>query len=145
MSTDDVEKTTIENTVAISKLTAIAEQTSKDVDKMVSHLDKLLPMHTRVEGLEADVKELKDENNEGIRGKTLTWIVRGLILTFIAFGSFILLGLHDEQTEFKTYKATDEERHKNIDEDIAELKAHTNRNYGFIQGRGSQKIEKIPK
>jgi len=46
---DDRRKTshseTLENTVAIGKLTAIQERTTNDVDKLVRHIEKILPVH----------------------------------------------------------------------------------------------------
>jgi hypothetical protein len=49
---EDVEKLSIENMQQIATLTQIAESTSNDVDKLVRHMDKALPIIEKVESLE---------------------------------------------------------------------------------------------
>ncbi len=42
---------TIENTVAIGKLVTISERTTLDVDKLVKHIEKFLPVHEKLSNL----------------------------------------------------------------------------------------------
>ena len=42
---------TIDNTVAIAQLTAISERTTLDVDKLVKHIEKFLPVHEKLANL----------------------------------------------------------------------------------------------
>ena len=42
---------TIDNSVAIGKLVAIQERTTEDVDKLVRHIERFLPVHERLSNL----------------------------------------------------------------------------------------------
>jgi len=42
---------TIDNTVAIGQLVALQERTTKDVDKLVTHIEKFLPVHSKLANL----------------------------------------------------------------------------------------------
>ena len=42
---------TIDNSKAIAKLTAISERTTLDVDKLVKHIEKILPVHEQIANL----------------------------------------------------------------------------------------------
>lgn len=52
------EKMTQENTLAIRELTVIATQTSQDVDRLITHLDKV-PV-VRIVSLEKRMKDIED-------------------------------------------------------------------------------------
>lgn len=52
MTPENLEKMTMNNTVSIATLTEIATNTSKDVDKLVKHMNAALPIHEKVESLE---------------------------------------------------------------------------------------------
>jgi len=45
---------TIENTVAIGKLVTLSGQTTKDVDRLVRHIEKFLPVHETI----ANIKKI---------------------------------------------------------------------------------------
>jgi len=67
MSPDDLENLAIKNTQSISTLTEIAKNTSKDVDKLVKHMDAVLPVATRVDNLNARVTSLETSRTYAIR------------------------------------------------------------------------------
>ena len=44
-------KETQENSIAIGKLVAISERTTKDIDRLVSHIEEMLPVHSQIIGI----------------------------------------------------------------------------------------------
>ncbi len=77
MSPEDIEKTTIENARAIGELTVIAKQTSKDVDKLITHLDTV-PL-SRIVSMEKRVAKTEESVKSFISGSVVRWGIGGLI------------------------------------------------------------------
>jgi hypothetical protein len=50
----ELSQETLENSKAIARLTAISENTTKDIDKLVKHIDKILPVHEQI----ANIKKI---------------------------------------------------------------------------------------
>lgn len=65
---------TIENTVAIGQLIAVSERTTNDVDKIIRHIEKILPVH-------AEISNLKK-------------LLYGTVLVAIAYGSWMAIEYH---------------------------------------------------
>lgn len=88
MRQEDVERTTVANAIAIERLTVVVERTSKDVDKVVKHLDEMLPFKAELDGVSKDVDELKASRTRwawsafGILGTiigTLIYVIKDLL------------------------------------------------------------------
>ena len=85
MSPEDIEATTIDNAKAIGQLTIIAKQTSKDVDKLITHLDTV-PL-TRIVSTEKRLTRIEDAIKTFISGSVVRWGIGGLIT---ALGLYVL-------------------------------------------------------
>ena len=86
MSPEDIERTTIGNAQAIGELTVIAKQTSKDVDKLITHLDSLPT--ARIVSLEKRTKDAEEKIKTFIPGATIKWVMSGiatLLLGYVAY------------------------------------------------------------
>jgi len=119
----------VDNAIAIKELTTIATQTTKDVDKIVLHLDKLIPVHTQLEYLVSEVAELKQENKLGISPSTLKSILAWGTLVIIAFGSWTEINHNTLKNNFDKHEATQKERDKNIDIDLKKQDSLLSRNF----------------
>ena len=65
---------TIENSIAIGKLVSLQERTTSDVDKLVNHIEKFLPVHTDISNI-----------------KKILW---GIIAITTSYGAWITLEYH---------------------------------------------------
>ncbi len=68
------------NTVAIAEIVVVVKQLTKDVDKMVTHLD-ILPV-VRVQSLEARMKKLEDACNKR------SWFAFSTMLTILGIFTY---------------------------------------------------------
>jgi len=84
----EVEKTTIDNAVAISRLTIIAEKTSKDVDKLITHLDNIPAV--RIVSLEKRISKVEDCCANSISKPLGKWIYSGTMGTIIGVFYYML-------------------------------------------------------
>jgi hypothetical protein len=123
----------VENALAIKELTTIAKQTTKDVDKIVLHLDKLIPVHTQLEYLISEVADLKEENKLGVRPKTLKSLLTWGAIVVIAFGSWIEVNHNILKNNLNTHKASQKEREKNIDSELKRQNSLLSRNFEHIK------------
>ena len=85
---------TIENTVAIAKLTAISERTTIDVDKLVKHIERILPVHEKLSNLKK--------------------ILYASITVGTLFCSWIAVEHFELKSHFHTHQAVEIEKHKEI-------------------------------
>ena len=91
MSPEDIEKTTIENAHAIGELTVIAKQTSKDVDKLINHLDmvpavRIVSIEKRTGKLEESINDLDAVNRGFVSGTVIRWsivLAAGAVLSYM--------------------------------------------------------------
>lgn len=128
-----ISQETIDNTVAIRELTTIAKQTTKDVDKIVLHLDKLIPVHTQLEHLVSEVSDIKRENNQGIRPKTLKSLLVWGALVVVAFGSWIETNHNSLKNSFTSHEAAQNEKEKITKKDLKKQDSLLNRNFERIK------------
>ncbi len=85
MTQEDMERTTINNAKAIGELTIIAKQTSKDVDKLITHLDAIPA--TRIIATEKRLQAIELKITTFISGTVVRWGIGGLVT---AAGLYIL-------------------------------------------------------
>ena len=91
MTTQEIEVTTIDNAKAIGELTLIAKQTSKDVDKLITHLDNA-PL-SRTVSLEKRVGKVEEVQKTFIPASFVKWALGGM------FTLCVLYVVHLEQVE----------------------------------------------
>ena len=123
----------VENALAIKELATIATQTTKDVDKIVIHLDKLIPVHSQLEGLVKEVKEMKEENRRGIRPATLKGLLAWGAIVVVAFGSWAETNHNTLKNNFNTHEATQKEKEKNVDSELKKQDSLLSRNFERIK------------
>ena len=80
---------TIDNTIAIGKLIAVQERTTDDVDKLVRHIEKFLPVHSKLANLRT--------------------ILFGVIFVALGFGTWITLDHFRLSGELATHIAVQAE------------------------------------
>lgn len=102
---------TIDNTVAISKLTVIAESTTKDVDRLVKHIDKFLPVHEMI----ANIKK----------------IIYSSLFVAIGFGTWITLEYFTLHSEVSTHIAVQNELNREIEEKLG----NNENQISYVKGR----------
>jgi len=94
--TDDRRKTshseTLENTVAIAKVTEMISSLTKDTDRLVKHVEKILPIHEVISNL-----------------KTLLYA--GLIVSS-SFGAWITIEHFNTKEKLATFMAVQETKHQ---------------------------------
>jgi len=87
MTPEKLEEMTIENAKSISSLTQIAMNTSSDVDKLVTHVDRVLTITAHTKSLHRRVDKLEGH---------LAWVVRvgivGLFSGLIGLIVFVFKG-----------------------------------------------------
>jgi len=98
MKQEEHEATTVSNTVAIGELTIIAKQTSKDVDKIVTNLDKLIPVHEKVANLRL--------------------ILFASIVVVIGFGTWLTIEYFQMKETLATHMAVQKQKEIQIENDI---------------------------
>jgi len=102
---------TVDNTVAIGQLTVISERTTKDVDRLVKHIEKILPIHEKLSNLKK--------------------ILYSTITLIFAFCCWISLEHFDLKSNFHSLEKVEAEKHKGIDKKI-----NTNTNQiTYLEGR----------
>jgi len=106
------EKNTQENTIAIAKLVEIVKNTSTDVDKIVTHLDKLLPIHTEI--------------------KYIKIFLAIYCSSTMAFASWITLLHFSTDKEFSNHRTADNKREVFIDTKLDRLEALSKKNENQI-------------
>ena len=120
MSKDDrlPSKETVENTVAIGKLTTLQEGMTKDMDRLITHIEKMLPVHTDI----ANIKK----------------VLYSSIAIAVVFSGWITLAFHELDTKVKTHIAVAEEREEKIKKNITdstEKISHNKNQITYLKGR----------
>ena len=96
MTQEDMERTTIDNAKAIGELTIIAKQTSKDVDKLITHLDTVPT--TRIVSLEKRVSKTEESSRTFISGTVIRWAMSGLVSAVLLY----MVHMEDVKDEFSS-------------------------------------------
>jgi len=102
---------TLNNTVAIAKLTEITSNLTKDTDRLVTHIEKILPFH-------AILANLKN-------------ILLAVIVTSVGFGTWITLEHFELKDKVNTLIAVDEQKHQEIEERYN----HNKNQIQYLKGR----------
>lgn len=63
MNQEKVEELVFANAQAVSSLLSVTTQTSKDVDKLIKHMDEVLPFRGKIHNLDERVNKLEDKVN----------------------------------------------------------------------------------
>jgi hypothetical protein len=87
MTSAEVESTTIENAKAIGELTTIAKQTSKDVDRLITHLNAMPT--SRIVSIEDRLNEVEETHKRFMASSTITWIIGGIVAIAIVFSGYL--------------------------------------------------------
>lgn len=104
MSPEQIEKILMENALAIRELTTISSNTSKDIDRMVGHIEELIPIHTRVSGLQDRLESFEQEQKKGIRPVTLKELLIGGAIIIIGFGTWVTIAHFSNDTRINDNK-----------------------------------------
>ena len=56
MTQDRLEDITMKNAESIAELATIAKQTSKDTDKLLTHMDEMMPCREKVEAMDSRIE-----------------------------------------------------------------------------------------
>lgn len=128
-----------ENTKNIAELTAIAKNTSKDVEKLVNQFEKLIPVHEMIKNLDLKIDELKKDIDDGIKPKTLKNL---LVITFsivISFGTWTVLNIFNIKKDVDLHTTLGEEHERmlldrlgDIDKNIEDNRNQITYNKGRI-------------
>ena len=131
----ELRKQTTENMVAIGELTQISKNTSENVNKMATKIDKLIPINEVLKALSNDIIELKTEAKLGIRPKTLkNLLVYGVVL-IISFSTTITayIAIIDKQVAVNVEKHEYTEIKQNLlYEDVQKNKNQISYNKGRL-------------
>ena len=84
-------KTTTENSLAIKELITLSNQSTKDTDKLIRHIDSLLPIDERVRSVSGRVETLEGDARDGVRPRTLKELLMYATIILLGFGSWITL------------------------------------------------------
>ena len=80
MSPEDHEKMTISNAKDISSLITIARTTSSDVDKLVTHMDRVVTITEQLKALHRRVDRIEE---------TSKWLFRTSVVTVISIAGYL--------------------------------------------------------
>jgi predicted PurR-regulated permease PerM len=122
MTAEDIETTTIGNAKAIAELTIIARQTSKDVDKLINHLDTVPA--TRIISMEKRLKFLEDKSEKMVSSSVLRWAYSGTVMTLITISYFLFLFVSENKDSIAA-----------LDRTVASTKTKNHERYNSIKER----------
>lgn len=109
---------TLQNTVAIAKLTEIVSSLTKDTDRLVSHVEKILPVHEMIANLKNMIINLRN-------------LLYAVVAIAIGFGTWITIEYFELKDTVNTTIAVQKER--NID---SSKERNTNKNQiQYLKGR----------
>ena len=129
---------TIDNTVAIGQLTTISERTTKDIDRLVTHIEKILPVHEKLEAIEDRVKVLEREASDGVRPKTLKNFLIWVAFIMISYAGWFTVDYFSLKEKFTSH--SDVQKEKEIELKSWKKKALKRDNYNknqitYLKGR----------
>ena len=84
----------IDNSLAIAKLVTLQEQTTKDVDKLVNHIEKLLPINEKINGVHDQLKNLR-------------YLVYALASTSLMFATWSTMEIFEREDAQHTHEEVD--------------------------------------
>lgn len=131
----ELRKQTTENMVAIRELTQISKNTSENVNKMATKMDKLIPINEALKALSNDIIELKTEAKLGIRPKTLKNLLVYSVVLIISFSTTITayIAIIDKQVAVNVEKHEYTEIKQNLlYEDVQKNKNQISYNKGRL-------------
>lgn len=127
----DVDKT-IQNLVkVVAVLERTQENTNKNVDKLVSNMDKLIPIHEILNSIEKRLASIEDENKAGIRPSLLKGILATSCFILIGFETWVTVTIFGLDKELSNHKTLSMEVQKQQQEDIQDNKNQIT----YIKGR----------
>lgn len=107
-------KETSANTKAITELVTIQRQTTKDVDKLVVQLEKMLPMeekivstNKRIDENDSDIKSIYKLVNPIPSSNTLRWMFGFFIVYSIATGNYVVGHIHTLESDVMSHLKED--------------------------------------
>lgn len=116
---------------AISGLEKTQEITTKNVDKLVSNMEKLIPVHEELKNLGMRITDLEDESKQGVRPSTLKSILISVGFVLLSFGTWVTVFCFNIDKELSNHKTLSIEVQKQQQEDIQDNKNQIT----YIKGR----------
>lgn len=116
---------------AISGLEKTQEITTKNVDKLVSNMEKLIPVHEELKNLGMRITDLEDESKQGVRPSTLKSILISVGFILLSFGTWVTVFCFNIDKELSNHKTLSMEVQKQQQEDIQDNKSQIT----YIKGR----------
>ena len=105
---------TLENTVAIAKLTEITSNLTKDTDRLVRHIEKVLPLHEKISNLKK--------------------IVYVGLSTASMFSVWVTIEQFELKDSFHTFTAVQEKENADLSKDIT----YNKNQIQYLKGRIKQ-------
>lgn len=113
---------TIENTVAIGQLVTLQERTTSDIDKLVRHIEKILPVHEQI--------------------ATMRKILYSSIALAIVYASWVTLELFGVKEAYAAHNAAQKEHYKAAKDIEKEMNRKINYNKNQITYLKGAKMNK---
>lgn len=107
---------------AIAGLEKTQEITTKNVDKLVSNMEKLIPVHEELKNLGMRITDLEDESKQGVRPSTLKSILISVGFVLLSFGTWVTIFCFNIDKELSNHKTLSMEIQKQQQEDIQDTK-----------------------
>lgn len=116
---------------AIAGLEKTQEITTKNVDKLVSNMEKLIPIHEELKNLGIRITDLEDESKQGVRPSTLKSILISVGFILLSFGTWVTIFCFNIDKELSNHKTLSMEIQKQQQEDIQDNKNQIT----YVKGR----------
>ena len=116
---------------AIAGLEKTQEITTKNVDKLVSNMEKLIPIHEELKNLGIRITDLEDESKQGVRPSTLKSILISVGFVLLSFGTWVTIFCFNIDKELSNHKTLSMEIQKQQQEDIQDTKNQIT----YVKGR----------
>ena len=128
----DTEKQIQDLVKAVSGMEKVQEITTKNVDKLVANVEKVLPVYAQLEAANQRIDKLEDESSSGIRPNTLKHILIYACMIIISFGTWMAVYAFETNKELYNHISEYKETKIHIQEEIKELKQKSNYNNNQI-------------
>jgi len=92
--------------------------TTKNVDKLVGHMENMLPFHEQLKSMNNRVKDLEDESKGGIRPQTLKGLLVGGVVIIIAFAGWLSLDHLALKEKYDKHDAAQTQAEKALKDEI---------------------------
>lgn len=104
--------------LAVNGLEKSQETTVKNVDKIALAMEKLIPVHEKLESINTRVSDLETESENGVRPVTLKHLLIYAVMVAIGFGTWITLYVFSIDKGISSHIVVSDEIIKEMRDDI---------------------------